>query len=71
MENVVGGAVASRAKKVVDELLNNKSVNLTGIREPLDDFNTEVFEEVESLMKKNNPELQYGCSHSDGRFWLV
>lgn len=68
MENV---NVNERAKQVVSELLGKKSANVADIRQNLTEFGELVFNKVKDIMEENSPTLEYGCSETDGRFWLV
>lgn len=60
--------VARKANLVVAELKEQKSANVSGIREEIEGFNEEVFYQVKETL--DNEGVDYGSSRSDGRFWL-
>jgi hypothetical protein len=63
--------ISENVENIISELIMKKSANLTGIRQPVDAFNEPLFNLVKGTLVNSYPNLNFGSSHSEGRFWIL
>lgn len=68
--NAVSQEVETKSRELISTMMSTKSAMIGEVREEVSGFAEEVFDNINDIMENEYPELDFGASHSEGRFWL-